>query len=275
MENTILPAELPNVEASTKMIQREIAELGPWFHNLHLSGGIETFPDHFLGDFPTFKWQEISSLIPDDLKGWSALDIGCNAGYYSFKLAERGARVVGIDHDPHYLKQAEWAARQYGVQNQVEFRCLQVYELAALTDAFDIVLFMGVLYHLRYPLLGLDIVAQKVRKLMVFQTLMLPGGDVYEYTEDGYINERRAMLEPGWPKLAFIENRFAGDPTNWWIPNHAGVEAMLRSSGMRIVSRPAHEVYVCEPNPDAPSCITSWNSAEFLAATGCTQHQSG
>ena len=47
--------------------------------------------------------------------------------------------------------------------------------------------------------------------------------------------------------MAFIEHGFSGDPTNWWVPNHAGVEAMLRSSGMRITARPAEEIYLCVP----------------------------
>lgn len=268
MENIVSPAEAPNPEEADNSVEQQIAELGPWFHNLHLPGGIETYPDHFLGDFPLFKWKEIADLIPQDLTGWTALDIGCNAGFYTFKLAERGARVTGIDLDPRYLRQAEWAARQLGLEGTTEFRRMQVYDLARSDETYDLVLFMGVLYHLRYPMLGLDIVAQKVRRLLIFQTLTMPGDEVYQYTEDGYINERAAMLEPGWPKLAFIEHRFAGDPTNWWAPNHAAVEAMLRSCGMIVMAHPSHEVYFCCPNPQAPSCVTTWNAAEYLSATG-------
>ena len=68
----------------------DIAALGPWFHNLHLPDGTQTVPDHFLGDFPTFKWEQIRDYLPADLAGWTALDIGCNAGFYSFELARRG-----------------------------------------------------------------------------------------------------------------------------------------------------------------------------------------
>src|SRR3954463_5960088 len=87
-----------------------IAALGPWFHNIHLPDGTQTAPDHFLGDFPRFKWEALADHLPADLEGWTALDIGCNAGFYTFELAARGARVTGIDVDPHYLAQAEWAA---------------------------------------------------------------------------------------------------------------------------------------------------------------------
>ena len=253
-------------------VQQKIKELAPWFHNLHLLDGLETAPDHFLGDFPMFKWQELAPFIPEDLTGWKALDIGCNAGFYSFELARRGARVTGIDINPHYLKQARWAAQQYGLESKVLFRHMQVYDLARENEHYDLILFMGVFYHLRYPLLGLDIVAQKTRNMLIFQTLTMPGKEVSEQY-DCHINEREPLREPGWPKMAFIEHRFAGDPTNWWVPNHAGVEAMLRSAGLRVTGYPGHEIYCCEPNPDTPSCISDWNRSEYLSVTGQSYHQ--
>src|SRR4051794_135699 len=127
----------------------EIEGLGPWFHNLHLPDGRQTYPNHFLGDFPLFKWREISAPLPPDLTGWTALDIGCNAGFYSFELARRGAVVTGIEPDPHYLRQAEWAVERFGLRDRVRFRRMQVYDLARVEEEFDLVLFMGVLYHLR------------------------------------------------------------------------------------------------------------------------------
>src|SRR4051794_24917344 len=125
----------------------EIAALGPWFHNLHLPDGSQTAPDHFLGDFPRFKWEKLADHVPQDLTGWTALDIGCNAGFYTFELAKRGARVTGIDVDERYLSQARWAARQFGMTDRVEFRRMQVYDLAHQPASFDLVLFMGVFYH--------------------------------------------------------------------------------------------------------------------------------
>src|SRR4051794_27445843 len=93
------------------------AQLAPWFHNLHLPDGLQTAPDHPLGDFPSYKWEQIAPHLPDDLDGCRALDIGCNAGFYSFELAKRGAQVLGIDHDPHYLRQAEWARSRLGLDD--------------------------------------------------------------------------------------------------------------------------------------------------------------
>lgn len=221
----------------------ELRALAPWFHNLHLPDGRQTAPDHPLGDFPAFKWQQIAPHLPDDMRGLRALDIGCNAGYYSFELARRGAEVLGIDVDEHYLRQARWARAQFGLsEDQLQLRRMQVYELGQVQDSFDVVLFLGVLYHLRYPLLALDIVAGRVRDLLVLQTLTMPGEEVVEPPEDLGIHDRDAMLAPGWPKMAFIERRLADDPTNWWAPNRACVEAMLRSCGLEPVGSPGHEI---------------------------------
>lgn len=252
-------------------IQDEIAALGPWFHNLHLPDGTQTLAEHPLvwGDFPGDKWRLIAPAIPTDLAGWRVLDIGCNAGFYSFELARRGASVVGIDHEPRCLRQARWAADKLGLADRVTFRQAKIYDLAHEGESFDLVWFMGVFYHLRYPLLGLDIAAQKAGRMMVFQTLTLPGDDPAPGpVADMPLLEREAMRAPGWPKMAFIEHRLAGDRTNWWTPNLAGVEAMLRSAGLRVTERLPQEVFVCEPDPANPSSVATWNRGEFLAATG-------
>jgi tRNA (mo5U34)-methyltransferase len=225
-------------------------ELGPWFHNLHLPSGEQTAPDHPLGDFPAFKWRQIAPHIPADLGGARALDIGCNAGFYSFELAARGASVLAVDVDDHYLRQARWAAEQLDPHGRVEFSRMTVYALAELDERFDLVLFLGVLYHLRHPLLALDIVADRVGGRLVLQTLTMPGDPPLEAPEDLPIGDRDSLTGPGWPRAAFIEHHLAGDPTNWWAPDDACVQAMLRSAGMRVTAIPDHEIYVCEPDPE-------------------------
>lgn len=251
-------------------LQQTIADLGPWFHNLHLPDGTETAPDHFLGDFPRFKWREIAPHLPADLSGWKVLDIGCNAGFYSLELARRGATVTGIDHDPHYLRQARWAAGHFGLDDRIELREMQVYDLAKSEERWDLILFMGVFYHLRYPLLALDLVVRRLARLLVFQTLTMPGEAVYAPAADTPIDGRDAMLEEGWPKMAFIEHRLAADPTNWWAPNHSGVLALLRSAGLDVVGRPGHEIYLCRPAAST-SPDREWMEKELLAATGRTR----
>lgn len=248
--------------------EAEIKELGPWFHNIHLPDGTHTAPNHFLGDFPSFKWKNIKKVIPEDLKGWKVLDIGCNAGFYSIELAKRGAEVLGIDLDEHYLNQARWVARQFGLEDKVRFKQMQVYDLAHTDEDFDLVWFMGVFYHLRYPMLAMDILAQKVRKNMVFQTLSLPGREEMEVPDDVEFHKREIMTEKSWPKMAFIENKLAGDPTNWWAPNHQGILSILKSCGFIVTAMPEDETYMAEKDPNVFSSLETWNHSEYLSAVG-------
>ncbi len=227
-------------------IAQRIEELGPWFHDLHLPSGHRTAPDHWLGDFPAFKWRQIEPHVPEDLRGARALDIGCNAGFYSFELASRGAEVLAIDLDEHYLRQARWAAEHLDPDGRVEFEQLSVYDLADVEEGFDVVLFLGVLYHLRYPLLALDLVASKVRGRLILQTLTMPGSEPVEPPEDLRLSQRARLTGPGWPRAAFIERSLADDPTNWWAFDDACVQAMARSAGLSVVATPGHEIYVCE-----------------------------
>jgi tRNA (mo5U34)-methyltransferase len=251
-------------EISKASLADEIAALGPWFHNLHLPDGTQTVPDHFLGDFPSFKWRQIQDHLPRDLAGWTALDIGCNAGFYSFELARRGAAVTGIDHDPHYLRQAHWAAEQFGLGSRVRFLEMQVYDLAAHLETYDLVLFMGVLYHLRHPLLALDLIREHVaRDLMLFQTMLRGSSAIEEMAENYPFSEHAVFERPGAPRLFFVEHRFAGDPTNWWIPNAACAEAMLRSAGFEILQRPEEEVWLCGRG-ERPE----WSGAVYPAVRG-------
>ena len=104
---------------SPERIQQRVSELGPWFHNLNL-GGVQTAPEHFLGDYPAVKWQRFARSIPQDLAGRSVLDIGCNAGFYAIEMKRRGAaRVLGIDTDERYLAQARFAAEVCGARHRV------------------------------------------------------------------------------------------------------------------------------------------------------------
>jgi tRNA (mo5U34)-methyltransferase len=244
-------------------LRGQIERLGPWFHNLHLPGGVQTRPDHYFGDFPRFKWQQIAGAIPAELRGWRALDVGCNAGFYSFELARRGADVTAIDLDEHYLAQARWAAARMPGGDRVSFRNQQVYHLAAQTEPYDLVLFMGVLYHLRYPTLAMDILARLTGRMMIFQSLTTAEEEALEPSANVWISERDKLRQPGWPKMAFIEHRFENDPTNWWVPNAACMEALVRSANMRVTARPGPEIVVCQPTGQQP---TDLMQAEYNAA---------
>ncbi len=225
-------------------LRRRIEELGDWFHNLELDG-IQTAPNHFLGDYPRCKYERFADNLPGELRGRSVLDIGCNAGFYSIEMKRRGAgRVVGIDSDERYLAQAALASEVLGME--IEWQNRSVYDLAALGERFDLVLFMGVLYHLRHPLLALDLIHRHVADdLLVFQSMQRGSDEAMPIADDFPFLEEKVFERDDFPRLFFIENHYAGDPTNWWIPNRACSEAMLRSAGFEIEAHPEEEVYLC------------------------------
>lgn len=147
--------------------------LAPWFHNLRLPGGVQTAPGHPLGDYPAEAWSRVRAHLPEDLSGWRVLDAACNAGYFCFELARMGAQVVGCDRDPHCVRQAQWAADQLGLGEQTHFRQMHVYELGRTSRCYDLVLFMGAFYPVRYPVLALDILAERAEQMLIYQPARL------------------------------------------------------------------------------------------------------
>lgn len=226
-------------------IRNRLTDLGKWFHNIDLHG-VPTAPDHFLGDYPTCKWQRFRESIPADLSGKTVLDIGCNGGFYSIEMKRRGAdRVVSIDSDARYLRQAQFASEVTGFA--LELHQMDVYDIASLREKFDVVIFMGVLYHLRHPLLALDLLNEHaVKDTLIFQSLVRGSSQVLNVEKDYPFSETNLFNQQGFPVMHFIERSYSDDPTNWWIPNRACVEAMLRSAGFEITARPEEEVYICK-----------------------------
>ena len=240
-----LAANQAAAQGASGDLARRVAELGEWFHNLDLHG-VNTAPHHFLGDFPNIKWKHIANSIPADLSGATVLDIGCNGGFYSIQMKQRGAkRVLGIDVDDHYLDQARFAAET--LQLDIEFQKHSVYKVDEIAGQFDFVFFMGVFYHLRYPLFALDKVIKKVAGTLIFQTMIRGAEQVPQLEADYEFWNKDVFFQPGFPAMYFIEKSYSNDYTNWWIPNRAAVEGMLRSSGLELISHPESETWVCAP----------------------------
>jgi tRNA (mo5U34)-methyltransferase len=205
---------------STEIAAR-IRELGAWFHNIDLAG-VQTAPNHFLGDYPRIKWQRFAHVIPTDLSGKTVLDVGCNGGFYSIEMKKRGAsRVVGIDTDDAYLDQARFAARVNGVE--LELRNMSVYDVERLGETFDLVIFMGVLYQLRHPLLALHLLRKHVTgDLLLFQSMLRGSAEVRRPCDDEALDE-----------------------TATWVPDRVCAEVMLRSAGFEVLEHPEEQVYLC------------------------------
>lgn len=144
---------------------------------------------------------------------------------------------------------------------------MSVYDAARLRERFDLVIFMGVLYHLRHPLLALDLLYEHVvGDQMLFQCMQRGSDSVASLKGDYDFREWEIFDRPDYPKLFFVEHRFADDPTNWFIPNRAGVEAMLRSAGFVIEANPEREVYLLRrgerPYLDEPTLRILGGSAD-------------
>src|SRR5690606_8616696 len=133
---------------------------------------------------------------------------------------------------------ARYAASALG-GTAVEFRRLSIYDVAALGERFDLVIFMGVFYHLRHPMLALDLIREHAAgDMLLFQSLTRGPATVADLAPDYEFDQSEHFDRPDHPRLAFIEREWAHDWTNWWVPNRAGVEAMLRASGFAIEAGP-------------------------------------
>jgi tRNA (mo5U34)-methyltransferase len=193
-------------------LEREVAGI-QWFHSIDLGGGLVT-PG--LDDSP----KRLERLrFPDDLTGKSVLDVGAWDGFFSFEAERRGAeRVVAIDD--HTWTGPGWASMdgfnlaRRALGSKVEDRDIGFNELSPGTiGEFDLVLFLGVLYHMEHPWLILERVASVCRGLLIVETHL----DMLGY--------RR-------PAAAFYPGTEADrDESNWWGPNPAAVEGMLRPLG--------------------------------------------
>ncbi len=218
-----------------KALVDQIETLGPWFHNFEIAKNVWTNPAGEPGpDYPERRWREVEPLLPD-LRGLKCLDVGCSSGFFSLKLKEKGAQtVVGIDsgEQSRAITQAKFAAQV--LKLDVDFREFSVYNLAQLaSEQFDLVLFMGVFYHLRHPLVALEAVRAVCSGTMIFQTVTLDHQKEllelkYEHTRDVAFGDA-LLRHPQFPSLSFIEEKYGGDASCWFVPNIQAVSAMIRS----------------------------------------------
>lgn len=197
------------------------AEIG-WFHSIELRPGFTT-----RGLDDTSARVELLR-IPADLSGKSVLDVGAWDGFFSFEAERRGAdRVVALDSHAWTLDggrgKAGFELARDALGSRVEDIQMEVLDISPeRVGRFDIVLFLGVLYHMRHPLLALERVASVTDELLIVET----------HVDLLHTRRPAAAFYPG-HDLHF-------DPTNWWGPNPEAVVAMVRDVGFadaRVVSR--------------------------------------
>lgn len=220
-----------NPALDTAAVEREVARVPRWRHKIALPGGVVT-----PGTQDTLAAADYFG-IPQDLTGHAVLDIGCSDGYFSFECERRGAaRVLAIDDFSSVFVDSSIgfhvAHRLLG--SHVEFRQLDLFELdTQVVGQFDLVLFLGVLYHLRHPLVALERMAALCRGQLIVETLVAPQPSRLERLVTGRFGRRSARY------MEFLEeDEVNRDPTNWWAPSPEGMLAMLRSCGFCDVHGP-------------------------------------
>jgi len=221
-------------------LTKAIQDLGPWFHNYELATGVWTNDSGFPGsEYPAWRWGFVSRLLPD-VKGLACLDVGCSSGFFSLKLKELGAKdVLGVDggEQTRAIEQCRFAAAQLNLP--ARFERMSIYDLKPLGQAFDVVLCLGVFYHLRHPLLALENLRAVCKRDLIFQTVTtrhsataaveMPAEAVQNLTVQSEV-----LLDPRFPELKFIEHSLGQDMSCWFVPNVEGVYAMLRSAGFTV-----------------------------------------
>jgi len=215
-------------------IRRRIAQHGRWWHKIELAPGIVT-PGN---DSNRQKLPILEELgLPAMLEDLRALDIGCSDGFFSFELERRGADVLAMDFVEDTATGFSVAREILG--SRVEYRVDNVYNLNPDDHGrFDIVFFLGVLYHLRKPLAALDAIRSVMKEgaelyvatFLIDQHMALPDGEV---TTLEHLNPRLDEI-PLWQ--AFPGDTLNGDFTNCFAPNMCALEVALGEAQFKVES---------------------------------------
>lgn len=196
------------IERNTTRSREEMLE-GSWWHSIDLGDGHITPGVHPLTELKE-NYRRLG--LPDQLSGKRLLDVGCWDGFYSFEAERHGATVVAVDC---WRPENFFLARQ-ALASTVEFHELSVYDIDQdRIGAFDIVIFLGVLYHLRHPLLGLEQICEVTRDYALISS----------HITDGFYHSSQPVME-------FYEvDELGGQYDNWWGPNIDCLIRMVRAAG--------------------------------------------
>lgn len=190
-----------------------------WYHTIQLPHGLSTPGSH---KSPEGLRQLDASGLPRDCSGLRVLDIGTRDGFYAFEMEKRGAQVVGVDYAEPDITGFSVAA--HILDSQVEYRVENVYRLdPELLGTFDLILFLGVIYHLRNPLQALDC----IRSIAKVGTLL--------FVESEMATARRVRKS----KLPLWQFRprdsLSGDASNKWTPNLPGLLTVLEETQFEVL----------------------------------------
>ncbi len=232
-----------------------IRALDPWFHDIDLGPELKTKLGPCAdepGDHPRPTWELLKPHLPEDLSSQSVLDVGCNAGFYSFESKRLGAtRVLGVDAQRREIAQARLAAQV--LRLDVTFRRSSVYDLSiADVGQFDLVLALGLLYHCRHPLLALERLFEVTRGTLIVESAVAPE----EWTGAAQTRAIGGLVRRLVPAFYIENDADAAEAVyNWFLPSPACLAALLRAVGFGEVTHVAiseeRSLFVCRRTGDA------------------------
>ncbi len=211
-------------------IRRRVAEFEAaigWYQRIDLGNGITTKTRRIFGediDHPRKRWLEVAPAVPANLSGMSVLDIGCNAGFVCFEAIRRGAsRVLGVDLKQEYIDQAKFCAEVLGAD--VEFRVLDIADLADLDETFDLVFCVGILYHCADILGAVRAISDTAHDRLILETAIEPIDSNVPLVRYSRVSQFSPAFEGG--------NGLPGH----WHPNFAALEAFFAERGFTAIDR--------------------------------------
>jgi tRNA (mo5U34)-methyltransferase len=222
-----------------------LATNGPrWMYEFDLGDGLKTplLAEELRSIHQTrvdMIFREIDRRYPQGLKGIRCLDVACNEGYFSHLLYQRGADVSGIDIRPSNIERALAIRDVYGLDSdRLRFKVFDFYELSSETEACEIVLFLGLLYHLENPMLAIRKLHRLTKQFCVIETQLTRQHSAVTagWGETGVFLELPASMAIHRETDA-DENNLASFHTLSFIPNAAAVHLMLESAGFREVAQ--------------------------------------
>lgn len=208
-------------------LQRRVDSVAHWHHILRLPHGVTT-PGVY---DPTDLWQRLH--LPEDLSGRRVLDVGARDGYFTFACESRGAEVLAVDYAAP--EATGFAVAREALGSRAEYLRANVYDLAPeQLGTFDHVLFLGVLYHLRHPLLALDRLHALCRGSLHVESLTCDAR-IFTSFEAGPPLAQVAPKLADVPLAQFLPaGRFHSDATNKWSPNLAALRAMVEDAQFEV-----------------------------------------
>jgi len=238
-----------------------------WFHTIDLGNGFTT-----PGRVPMKELQKLAEDVhlPQDLSGKRVLDIGAWDGFFSFEAERRGAsEVLAIDVMP--LEDTGFALAKEFLNSRAQYQQLSVYDLSPALGKFDVVLFFGVWYHLRYPILAIDRIWEVLKE----------GGDLYlesacldnylvldDKTVDSLENVDPALSNTALLQFYRLDELNPGDFSNWFSFSRKAVEDILASAGFEVRSVVVYGARirvhaVKKPGPPEYKQILSYEAMKF------------